>query len=82
MFYVGGRWLLNLFMSKKQADGTWGKVINLGYPINSPNNEGALIIGIDGKTAYFASDKEGGFGAVDLYSFEMPKALEFGGGTE
>ena len=65
----------DLFMSKKQADGTWGEVINLGYPINSPNNEGALIIGIDGKTAYFASDKEGGFGAVDLYSFEMPKAL-------
>ncbi len=65
----------DLYMSKKQADGTWSKVINLGYPINSTSNEGALIIGIDAKTAYFGSDKEGGFGAVDLYSFEMPTAL-------
>lgn len=65
----------DLYMSKKQADGTWGEVINLGYPINSASNEGALIIGIDAKTAYFASDKKGGFGSVDLYSFEMPEAL-------
>jgi hypothetical protein len=26
---------LDIFVSKKQADGTWGKAINLGYPINT-----------------------------------------------
>jgi outer membrane protein OmpA-like peptidoglycan-associated protein/tetratricopeptide (TPR) repeat protein len=63
----------DLFMSKKQTGGTWGEPIHLGYPINSANHESALIISIDGKTAYFASNKNGGFGGVDLYSFEMPE---------
>jgi outer membrane protein OmpA-like peptidoglycan-associated protein/ribosomal protein L24E len=66
---------MDLFLSRKQADGTWGTPQNLGYPINTKANEGSLVVSLDGKTAYFASTKEGGFGAVDLYSFEMPKAL-------
>ncbi|MGB0983758.1 MAG: OmpA family protein, partial [Saprospiraceae bacterium] len=53
----------------------WGTPQNLGYPINTKANEGALVISLDGETAYFASTKEGGFGTVDLYTFEMPEAL-------
>lgn len=65
----------DLFMSRLQADGTWGTPQNLGYPINTKAQEGALIVSLDGKTAYFSSTKLGGYGAVDLYSFEMPKPL-------
>lgn len=65
----------DLYMSKKQEDGTWGEPKNLGYPINTENNEGSLMLGLDGKIAYFASDKAGGYGAIDLYSFEMPEHL-------
>ena len=65
----------DLFLSRRQADGSWGTPQNLGYPINTKANEGALVISLDGETAYFASTKEGGFGAVDLYTFEMPEAL-------
>ena len=62
----------DLFYSKKQPDGTWGEPVNLGYPINTPNNEFSLIVGPDGKTGYFASDRlTGGFN-LDIYSFELP----------
>ncbi len=65
----------DLYMSRLQADGTWGMPENLGYPINTTSQEGALIVSLDGTTAYFSSTKEGGYGAVDLYSFEMPKSI-------
>lgn len=64
---------LDIFMSKKGADGEWGPAINLGYPINSHNDENSLLVAADGKTAYFASDREEGYGGLDLYSFELPE---------
>ena len=74
----------DLYLSRRQPDGTWGEPQNLGYPINSEGNEGALSVSLDGKTAYFATDilnvKEGvsafdnpqGKGTTDIYSFELP----------
>ncbi|MEB2342740.1 MAG: OmpA family protein [Flavobacteriia bacterium] len=58
-------------MSRLQDDGTWGPALNLGYPINTPGDENSLLVGADGRLAYFASDREGGHGDLDLYSFEL-----------
>lgn len=66
---------LDIFYSKKQADGTWGEPVNLGYPINTGGDENSLLVSADGATAYFASDRAGGFGKLDLYSFELPEAV-------
>ncbi len=66
---------LDVFMSKLQADGTWGTPVNLGYPINTHGNENSLLVSASGELAYFASDREGGYGALDLYSFVMPEDL-------
>ncbi|MCB0520094.1 MAG: PD40 domain-containing protein [Lewinellaceae bacterium] len=75
----------DLYLSRLQADGSWGKPQNLGYPINSEGNEGALSVSLDGRTAYFATDilnvKAGesafdnpqGKGTTDIYSFELPE---------
>ena len=65
---------LDIFMSKKQADGSWGKATNLGYPINTFNDENSLLVDANGKLAYFASEREGGFGGLDIYQFELPDA--------
>lgn len=67
---------LDIFMSKKDAQGNWTTPINLGYPINTFNDENSLLVAADGKLAYFASDREGGFGGLDLYQFEMPQDLK------
>jgi len=66
---------LDIFMSKKQADGTWGEPRNLGYPINTGGDENSLLVSADGVLAYFASDRKGGFGDLDMYQFELPKEV-------
>lgn len=63
---------LDIFVSRKQPDGSWGKPENLGYPINTHAEENSLLVSSDGKVAFFASDRPGGFGDLDLYSFELP----------
>lgn len=61
----------DLFLVKKLPGSKWGKVENLGYPINTIENEGSLIIAADGITAYYASDRSDSKGGLDLYSFEL-----------
>ncbi len=64
---------MDLYFSRLQEDGNWGTPVNLGYPINTSGNENSIIVSPDGELAYFASDREGGFGELDLYSFELPE---------
>lgn len=64
---------LDIFMSRKQHDGSWNKPKNLGYPINTHKNENSLLVSSSGEIAFFASDRKGGFGNLDIYSFKMPK---------
>ncbi|MDQ3191783.1 MAG: OmpA family protein [Bacteroidota bacterium] len=62
----------DLYISRKDENGQWGTAVNLGYPINTHGDENSLLVGASGEIAYFASDREGGFGGLDIYSFEMP----------
>lgn len=66
---------LDIYMSKKQTDGSWGEAINLGYPINTFKDENSLLVDPSGKLAYFASNREGGFGNLDIYQFDMPEDI-------
>jgi tetratricopeptide (TPR) repeat protein len=55
---------MDIFLVRKGADGKWGTPENLGYPINTIENEGSLFIAADGKTAYYASDRREGKGTI------------------
>lgn len=59
----------DLFILRKNNDGQWGIPENLGYPINTIENEGSLAVSADGLTAYYASDRAEGKGELDLYRF-------------
>ncbi|MEO6453730.1 MAG: OmpA family protein [Ginsengibacter sp.] len=61
----------DLFLSKKMENEKWGKAENLGYPINTIDDEGSLIVSSDGKTAYYASDRNDTKGGLDIYTFEL-----------
>lgn len=63
----------DLFVSKKTSDDKWSKPLNLGYPINTIDDEGSLFVSSDGKTAYYASDRSDSKGGLDIYTFELPK---------
>lgn len=67
---------LDIYMTRKDEKGVWSTPLNLGYPINTFNDENSLTVGADGKIAYFASDREGGFGGLDLYQFELPENVK------
>ncbi|MBU6341663.1 MAG: PD40 domain-containing protein [Bacteroidetes bacterium] len=65
---------MDLYMTQLQADSSWSKPVNLGYPINTGKDEIALFVSLDGKTAYFSTDRPGGQ-KLDIYSFELPEAV-------
>jgi outer membrane protein OmpA-like peptidoglycan-associated protein/Tol biopolymer transport system component len=61
----------DIFLVRKTAIDKWGTPQNLGYPINTINIDGTMVIAADGKTTYFASDRSDSKGGLDIYSFEM-----------
>ena len=65
----------DLYYSTLQLDGTWSEPQNLGYPINTAADEINIFINAAGTMAYMASDKDGGYGGLDLYSFVLDDNL-------
>jgi outer membrane protein OmpA-like peptidoglycan-associated protein/tetratricopeptide (TPR) repeat protein len=63
---------LDIFMSRRQPDGEWGTPVNLGYPINTVEDENSLLVDPAGQLAFFASNRKGGYGGLDIYQFELP----------
>lgn len=66
---------LDIFMTRMDDNGNWSKPVNLGYPINTEYDENSLLVAANGELAFFASDRAGGFGGLDLYAFEMPESI-------
>jgi outer membrane protein OmpA-like peptidoglycan-associated protein len=48
----------------------------MGYPFNTPFDDVSLCISADGNKAYMASDRDGGFGAMDLYEAKLPEVAK------
>lgn len=61
----------DLYVLRKDSSLNWGKAENLGYPINTVENEGSLFVASDGVTAYYASDRSDTRGQLDLYKFDL-----------
>ncbi|MBN2348532.1 MAG: PD40 domain-containing protein [Bacteroidales bacterium] len=64
----------DIFLSRKDSTGSWGKPENIGYPINTYKDEFGLIVNSAGTLAYYSSDiiKEQG---KDIFSFELPREV-------
>ena len=65
----------DIFVSRKLPDGKWSKPENLGYPINTIDDEGSMIVAANGKTAYYSSDRNDTKGGLDIYTFELRQDL-------
>lgn len=66
----GGIGELDIYVSEMTAKGEWGKAVNLGPAINTPENEDAPFIHPDGVTLYFSSDGHPTLGNSDIYVSE------------
>ncbi len=64
---LGGQ---DIFYSKLNEKEEWSKPVNLGYPINTENNEVDFFVSLDGKTAYFSSNNIEGKD-WNIYTFEL-----------
>jgi hypothetical protein len=64
----------DLFVSKKDKDGNWGAPENMGYPLNTVDDDVFFQPMADGKRAYYSSRRDGGSGDLDIYEVEMPEA--------
>jgi outer membrane protein OmpA-like peptidoglycan-associated protein/tetratricopeptide (TPR) repeat protein len=61
----------DLYLSRLGENG-WEKPQNLGYPINTSDEEFGMIVDRLGQFAYFSSNRPGGMGGMDIYKFELP----------
>jgi len=57
----------DVFQSSLSNVGLWSKPQNLGYPINTPNDDVFYDELASGKTAYYSSNRESGLGGMDIY---------------
>jgi outer membrane protein OmpA-like peptidoglycan-associated protein len=56
------------------AKNEWSEPVNVGSPINTPDNDMYFVSTADGKRAYYASEREDGLGYLDVYSI-LPKEM-------
>jgi outer membrane protein OmpA-like peptidoglycan-associated protein len=50
-------------------------VVNIGQPFNSPQDDFGLILNDDGTRGFFTSNRKGGFGQDDIYTFEVQSTM-------
>ncbi len=67
----------DIFTSTLSDDGLWSNPENLGYPINTTDDDVFYVPTKDEKHAYYSSAKEGGYGDQDIYKLSIiaPKKL-------
>ncbi|MBL0740861.1 OmpA family protein [Chryseolinea sp. Jin1] len=54
----------------------WSEPENLGYPINTPDDDIYFVSSKDSKRAYYSSVREDGMGYTDIYLITIPEGLK------
>ena len=68
---------LDIFAVKFNEDGTTSKPINIGAPGNSADDDFCLVFDSDTKIGFLTSNRPGGKGRDDIYSFYEDRPLQF-----
>jgi len=55
-----------------EENASWGEPVNLGYPINTPDDDIYFVSTKDGKRGYYATVRNDGIGYLDIYMVEIP----------
>lgn len=63
----------DIFQATELGDDGWSTPENIGYPINTTEDDLFFTTSVDGKRSYYASEKDNGLGEKDLYMITLPK---------
>lgn len=69
---IGGR---DIYVSRKQSDGSWGPAQNLGPSVNTPFNDDAPHIHPDGIHLFFSSEGHSSMGGYDLFYSKLKQGV-------
>ena len=70
---IGG---LDIFKSELDKELNWSSPKNMGYPINTVNDDLSFVPTVTGNKAYFSSVRNGGKGKSDIYEMILPNQEE------
>ena len=68
---------LDIFAVKFNTDGSTSKAVNIGMPGNSADDDFCFVFNSDSKIGFLTSNRPGGKGKDDIYSFHEDKPLLF-----
>ncbi len=57
----------DVFKSERNGMGEWSPAENLGYPVNSPDDDVFYKVTNDDRIAYYSANRMGGYGGRDIY---------------
>ena len=69
---------LDVFAVNGNGKGGFSKPVNVGRPVNGNNDDFAFSMSTDNKTGYFSSNRDGGKGDDDIYSYTQLKPIKVG----
>jgi hypothetical protein len=68
----------DIFYTTMQEDGSWTEPVNIGYPLNTCDDDLYFVTTPDGLRGYFSSDRPGGYGNDDIYIIYLPENVNQG----
>ena len=68
----------DIYVSRKEESGKWGKPINIGGDINTEYDEGDVFVTSDGQKMFFSSRGHNTIGGYDIFRCERLESGEWG----
>ena len=65
---IGG---YDIFSSEMDKEENWSTPVNMGYPINSTDDDVFFVTSADGKRGYYSSFQDKGYGEKDIYVISL-----------
>lgn len=61
---------LDIYLSR-ESNGAWSRAANVGNTFNTDYDDFGMVVDRDNRNGYFSSNRPGGLGADDIYSFHV-----------
>jgi len=66
----------DLFITVLNKEGVWSEPKNIGYPLNSPDDDVFFITSPEGNYGFYASNQYGASGSTNIYTLKLPSQFK------